>query len=120
MTSLMTSVVTERRDTIGVPATSGHATIRRLAKAQMALVDVSGDILRVHGDLVQIGRETAGYDLHECPAIAGAVSEHLPAAACLRLTRSSQHERFGRCAWHFSSLSCWLLLAMRPGAIARA
>lgn len=81
VSSLTTSVVTARRDIIGVPATSGHATIRRLAKAQMALVDVSGDILRVHGDLVQIGRETAGYDLHECPAIAGAVSEHLPAAA---------------------------------------
>ena len=47
VSSLMTSVVTARRDTIGVPATSGHATIRRLAKAQMALVDVSGDILRV-------------------------------------------------------------------------
>ena len=81
VSSLMASVVTARRDTIGLPATRGHATIQRLMKAQMALVDVSGDILRVHGDLVQIGRETAGYDLHECPAIAGAVSEPRPAAA---------------------------------------
>lgn len=70
VSSLMTSVVTARRDTAGVPATKSQATIRRLMKAQMALVDVSGDILRVHGELVGIGRETAGYDLHECPSIA--------------------------------------------------
>ena len=72
VSSLMTTVVTARRDTIGVPATKGQATIRRLMKAQMALVDVSGDILRVHGELADIGRETAGYDLHECPSIAEA------------------------------------------------
>jgi hypothetical protein len=72
VSSLMTSVVTARRDTAGVPATKGQATIRRLMKAQMALVDVSGDILRVHSELANIGRETAGYDLHECPAIAEA------------------------------------------------
>lgn len=72
VSALMTSVVTARRDTDGVPATKSQATIRRLMKAQMALVDVSGDILRVHGDLADIGRETAGYDLHECPSIAEA------------------------------------------------
>ena len=36
--------------------------------ALRALVGVSGDILRVHGELAEIGRETAGLDLHECPA----------------------------------------------------
>src|SRR3546814_16009206 len=77
VSSLTTSVVTARRDIIGVPATSGHATIRRLAKAQMALVDVSGEILRVHGDLVQIGREPAGFDLNQCPSKAGWVCDHL-------------------------------------------
>lgn len=70
VSSLMATVVSARRDTIGVPATKGHGTIHRLAKAQMALVDVSGDILRVHGDLVEIGRETAGLDLHKCPSAA--------------------------------------------------
>lgn len=70
VSSLMASVVAARRDTAGVPATKGHATIRRIMKAQVALVAVSGDLFRVHGDLVDIGRETAGYDLHECPAIA--------------------------------------------------
>lgn len=72
ISTLMTSVVTARRDTAGVPLMRGQATIRRLMKAQMALVDVSGDILRVHGDIADIGRETAGYDLHECPSVAGA------------------------------------------------
>lgn len=66
--SLTTSVVAARRDTAGVPAAKGHAMIQRLAKAQMSLVDISGEVFRVHGDLVTIGRETAGYDIHEdCP-----------------------------------------------------
>lgn len=81
VSSLMTSVVTARRDTAGVPATRGQATIRRLMKAQMALVDVSGDILRVHGELADIGRETAGYDLHECPALGEAGTGARVAAA---------------------------------------
>lgn len=68
VSSLMASVVTARRDTTGVPAAKGHATIQRLAKAQMALVDASGNVMRVHGELVTLGREIAGYDLHqECP-----------------------------------------------------
>lgn len=70
VSSLMASVVAARRDTTGVPATKGHAAIQRIMKAQVALVTVSSDIYRVHGDLVDIGRETAGYDLHECPSIA--------------------------------------------------
>jgi len=72
ISTLMSSVVAARRDISGVPVVKGHATIRRLATAQLALVDLSGDIHRVHGDLVEIGRETAGYDLHECPKTAGA------------------------------------------------
>lgn len=67
LSSLMASVVTARRDIDGVPALLGQTAIQRLAKAQLALASVGGDMLRVHGDLVRIGRETAGYDLHECP-----------------------------------------------------
>lgn len=67
VSSLMTSVVTARRDTPGVPALRGHATIQRLAKVQSVLVGASGDVLRVHGDLAEIAQETAGLDLHECP-----------------------------------------------------
>lgn len=68
--SLMACVVSARRDIAGVPVVKGQATIQRLAKVQMALVDASGDVLRVHGDLADIARETAGLDMHECPAIA--------------------------------------------------
>lgn len=71
---LMTSVITARRDTSDALAVKGQATIRRLAKAQSALIDASGDVLRVHGDLLAIGREVAGYDLHECPRVAGHVA----------------------------------------------
>lgn len=68
VSSLMTRMVIARRAS-GVPAKTGHASIARLAKAQVSLVQVSGDVLRVHGELVQIGREVAGLDLHEeCPS----------------------------------------------------
>lgn len=80
VSALMTSVVTARRET-GVPAKTGQGTILRLAKAQMSLVQVSGDILRAHGELVEIGKETAGYDLRECPAIAVADMSHISAVA---------------------------------------
>ena len=81
VSSLLTSVVTARRDIKGVQPVKGQAAIHRLAKAQLALVDVSGDILRVHGELAEIGRETAGYDLHECPASASADVHRLPIVA---------------------------------------
>lgn len=81
VSSLMTSVVTARRDTPGVPGIRGHATIQRLAKVQNALVGASGDVLRVHGDLAGFARETAGLDLHECPALATADEDRSPAAA---------------------------------------
>lgn len=81
ISTLMSSVVAARRDTPGVPVVKGHATIRRLATAQLALVDLSGDIHRVHGDLVNIGRETAGYDLHECPKTASSNVVPLSAVA---------------------------------------
>jgi len=74
VSSLLASVVTARRDTVGVPPVKGQATIHRLAKVQMALVDASGDVLRVHGDLANLARETSGLDLHECPPVAAAGS----------------------------------------------
>ena len=70
VSSLLTTIVSARRDIAGVPVAAGQATIQRLAKAQLALVGVSGEVLRVHGELTRIGTETAGYDLHECPAAA--------------------------------------------------
>ena len=70
VSSLMTTIVIARRDIDSISAVAGQATIQRLAKAQLALVGVSGEVLRVHGELARIGTETAGYDLHECPEVA--------------------------------------------------
>ena len=81
VSSLMTSVVTARRDTPGVPGARGHSTIQRLARVQNALVGASGDVLRVHGELAGIARETAGLDLHECPELAPAGAGGSSAAA---------------------------------------
>lgn len=81
VSSLMASLVTARRET-GVPAKTGQATIQRLAKAQMSLIEASSDVLRVHGELAKIGRESAGLDVHEdCPPASGAAKPHLVAVA---------------------------------------
>lgn len=80
VSSLITSVVTARKET-GVPKKTGQGTILRLARAQMSLVQVSGDILRAHGELAEIGQETAGYDLRKCPSNAGDETPHVTAVA---------------------------------------
>jgi hypothetical protein len=66
MSSLITTVVQARKDT-GVAASTGQGTIVRLAKAQMALLTASSDMLRVHKDLASLAQVHAGMDLHECP-----------------------------------------------------
>lgn len=75
VSTLMTTIVAARRDTAPVQPARRQATIRRLARAQMALIDASGGVLRVHGDLAGMARETAGLDLHECPEMAHADRE---------------------------------------------
>lgn len=81
VSSLMTTLAAARRDIRGVPPARGHTTMKRLATAQLALVGVSGEVLRVHGELAEIGKETAGYDLHECPQFAGRAAHHIRAVA---------------------------------------
>lgn len=70
VSELMTSIVCARRD-VDVPGSTGQATIYRVAKAQMSLIEASGNVLRAHSDLVKIGQEKAGFDLHpDCPKAA--------------------------------------------------
>lgn len=52
--SLMTSVVTARRDTPGVPAVKAQSTIHRIARLQTVLVGASGDALRNLPDRSQL------------------------------------------------------------------
>lgn len=80
VSTLMTSVVTARQR-VGVAPKTGQASIMRLAKAQLSLVEVSGDVLRVHGELADIAQETAGLDVHECPNQAKATGAHLSVVA---------------------------------------
>ena len=67
MSSLIKAVVQARQIT-GVSPSTGQGTIVRLAKAQMALVSVSNDVLRAHKDLASLAQVHAGMDLHECPS----------------------------------------------------
>ncbi|WOF45298.1 hypothetical protein KNJ79_06400 [Sphingopyxis indica] len=71
LSSLFASLVVARREMSDVPPIKGQATIHRLAKAQLALVGVSADIMRIHGDVAEMGAEVAGYDLHDCPKKTG-------------------------------------------------
>ena len=74
VSSLMATLVQARLDT-GVPAATGQTAVCRLAKAQMALVEASSDVLRVHGELKKVGQEFAGLDVHEtCPPAQAAIS----------------------------------------------
>ena len=74
---LMATLLEARIDT-GLPAGTGQAAVRRLAKAQMALVEASTDVLRVHGELRKVGQAVAGLDLHEdCPPAQACASTHV-------------------------------------------
>ncbi len=64
VSSLMLTMVQARKET-GVPPATGQAAIARLAKAQLSLVAVSSDVLRVHGDLLKLAKEHSGMDIHE-------------------------------------------------------
>ncbi|MEO9635761.1 MAG: hypothetical protein ABJF89_11180 [Parasphingorhabdus sp.] len=67
VSSLMVTLI-EARMNAGTPAGTGQVAVRRLAKAQMALVEASSDVFRVHGELKKVGQELAGMDTHEnCP-----------------------------------------------------
>ena len=66
VSELMATLVQARINT-GVPAATGQLAIRRLAKAQSALVDASTDVLRVHDELKKVGREHANWDETNCP-----------------------------------------------------
>jgi hypothetical protein len=79
VSALMTTIVTARRD-VDVPPATGQATIMRVAKAQLSLIDASSNVLRAHSDLVKIGREKAGWDIHpDCPEKKASVALHLAA-----------------------------------------
>ena len=82
LSSLIGTLIQARQET-GVPAATGQASIIRLTKAQSSLVAISNDVLRVHGELLDIQKEVGVGDLHECPQWASAESDkrHLRSVA---------------------------------------
>lgn len=62
--SLMTTMIVARRDTGQNPFT-GQATLMRLAKSTQTLVTAGGELARVHGGLLEIGRERGV--IERCP-----------------------------------------------------
>ena len=65
LTNLMHTMIVARRDT-GVAANTGQTAIARLAKAQLALVEASSDVLRVHGELAKVAQEQCAMPM-DCP-----------------------------------------------------
>ena len=78
-TSLFTSLVTARRET-GVAAFVGQDALMRLNKSQQQLLSAGGDLARVHGRLLEIGRETNG-GVDDCPPPAGIITDYEDALA---------------------------------------
>ncbi|MBO9498596.1 MAG: hypothetical protein J7496_11255 [Novosphingobium sp.] len=62
--SLLATMVTARRETASDPFT-GHEALLRLTRSQQTLVTAAGELARVHGGLLEVGREIAGVD--DCP-----------------------------------------------------
>jgi len=75
-TRLMESMLLARQAD-GVTAFTGQEAIMRLAKSQRSLLDASSDMIRIHGELLKIGRDVrAGFDEPgECPGDNSAVLE---------------------------------------------
>ena len=69
---LIATLLNARIDT-GLPPATAQIAVRRLAKAQNALVEASTDVLRAHDELKKIGREYCGWDTEECPPVQATV-----------------------------------------------
>ena len=62
--SLLTSVITARRET-GVGPFVAHEALLRINKSQQALLEAGSNLARAHGSLLDVQRELGAGD--ECP-----------------------------------------------------
>lgn len=80
---VITTSIGARRDT-GIRETSGQAAIARLHKALGAMIAVQSDLLRAHGLMLSIARETGITQQPTCPdrpsGLIDAQVEHLKVA----------------------------------------
>lgn len=63
--NLLATMVRARRETEVGPFT-GQEALLRLAASQRAVLDASGEIARVHGKLLDVGRELGSF-IDDCP-----------------------------------------------------
>jgi len=64
--NLLATMVRARRDAAVGPFT-GQEAILRLAASQKSILDASGELARVHGKLVDVGREVGSGVADDCP-----------------------------------------------------
>ncbi|MBB4612167.1 hypothetical protein [Novosphingobium taihuense] len=76
--NLLATMVRARRETAVGPFT-GQEALLRLAASQKAVLDASGELARVHGKLLDVGREM-GSVIDECPPAGSLGDEGRPAA----------------------------------------
>lgn len=63
---LFTTLLTARRDA-GVNHIQGQDALLRLAKTQQSLLSAGGDLARVHGRMLEIGRDMDVVMSDDCP-----------------------------------------------------
>lgn len=64
--NLLATMVRARRETSVGPFT-GQEALLRLAASQKAMLDASGEMARVHGKLLDVGREVGTILVDDCP-----------------------------------------------------
>lgn len=64
--NLMASMIAARRDT-GVNTAIGQAALMRLNRTQQSLLAAQNDMVRVHAEMVKVGREVGIGDDGTCP-----------------------------------------------------
>lgn len=85
---LFTTMVTARQET-GVAATLGHDVLLRMTKSQMTMLSAGGDLARVHGRLLEIGRDLDVVRMDDdCPSVP-APGGHLTAEPSEGLDRAA-------------------------------
>ncbi len=77
----LAATLLEARVETATPSSTGHETLLRLTKAQSSLVSTRGDLLRVHGELIDIAQIKMMPDIHpDCPTLAQGAAIHTIAA----------------------------------------
>lgn len=67
ITALLNSAAIVQKDFPDAPAVQVQSTLKHLGKTMLSLVEARGEILRAHGQLLDIAREMGATERPECP-----------------------------------------------------